>query len=227
MFRGGTWSERVLYAFPGGHGNAFPLYGPLVLDSAGNLYGTTAGTSTGVEGHGTVFELVRAAKDVWKHKVLYRFPGKDGLEYPAAGVVFDAGGNLYGTTQGDTPAANCCGTVFELVHSKQDWKEKTLHRFSGTDGAFPLGGVVFDKAGDLYATTPEGGTAGECFAGCGTLVELSPSQDGWTENVLHEFGGSGDGAGPFAGVARYKDAFAGTTESGGLNGYGTVYQIVP
>ncbi|HLY04493.1 MAG TPA: choice-of-anchor tandem repeat GloVer-containing protein [Rhizomicrobium sp.] len=226
--RDGTWKEMVLYTFPGGHGDAYPQYAAPVLDAAGNLYGTTAGASSGTpEGKGTVFKLVRGAKGVWTHKILYRFPGTDGLEYPQAGVVFDAKGNLYGTTQGDTPAGDCCGTVFEIVHSKEGWKEKTLHRFTGADGAFPAGGVVFDKSGNLYAAPTGGGTLGECFAGCGTVIELSPSKGGWTETVLHQFGGSGDGYNPFAGLARYKNVLAGTTIWGGPNIYGTVYEITP
>lgn len=225
---GGGWTETVLHAFHGGHGGAYPFLAGVIFDSAGNVYGTTAGTIAGLgagEGFGTVFELTHSPKGVWKHQVLYRFPGTNALAYPAAGLVFDNVGNLYGTSQGGPKRVGCCGTVFELQHSNDVWTEKTLHRFTGTDGAFPLGGVTFDKGGNLYGTAPEGGQ-GNCFAGCGTLIELSPSGGGWTETVLHEFGNGDDASVPIAGVTRRGRALVGTTQWGGATGDGTVYEFV-
>src|ERR1019366_2345043 len=121
-----------------------------------------------------------------QEKVLYNFNfnGTDGLN-PWAGLIFDAAGNLYGTTRiGGTYGA---GTVFELMPAAGGtWTEKVLHNFNsdGTDGTYPSAGLIFDAAGNLYGTTQDGGTSNS-----GTVFELSPDgSGGWTEGVLHSFG---------------------------------------
>src|SRR5271169_872127 len=100
--------------------------------------------------------LLVAAAPIWaasKYRVLHRFAGKDGA-VPTSSLIFDAAGNLYGTTQvgGD----GIYGTVFELVRGpKGKWTEHVLHSFNANDGAGP-DGVVIGAAGDLYGTTFEG-----------------------------------------------------------------------
>jgi hypothetical protein len=179
------WNETRVYWFGtlgvSGDGS-FPGYGRLIFDSAGNIYGTTQ--DGGFYGEGTVFELVKTANG-WRENVLYSFSADGGPQSPFSGVTFDAAGNLYGTTYyGGT---NHAGTVFELIHSEQGWTEKTLYSFGGAnDGANPIGGLVFDAAGNVYGSTA--GRNGGLQSG--TVFQLSPQADGtWTETVLHVFDG--------------------------------------
>ena len=121
--------------------------------------------------------------------MLLNFNGTDGAG-PYAGLIFDAGGNLYGTTaEGGTYGV---GTVFEVTPAAGGgWTEKVLHSFNGTDGYYPLASLIFDAAGNLYSTTQYGGAYGY-----GTVFELTPTAGGgWTERVLHSFNGT-DGSVP-------------------------------
>jgi uncharacterized repeat protein (TIGR03803 family) len=230
----------VLHFFGGGGNGSFPSAG-LIFDAAGNLYGTTA--FAGAYGAGTVFELTPAGGGSWTETVLHNFNhnGTDGA-YPAAGLVFDASGNLYGTTsQGGT--FDCgghpdygCGTVFELSPTPGGgWTEKVLHSFNdnGVDGYIPGAGLILDAAGNLYGTTEYGG-AGDCVAyptiGCGTVFELTPAGGGqWTETVLYSFANNGmDGTYPIAGlIFNAAGNLYGTTSEGGTYDVGTVFALTP
>src|ERR1019366_10683573 len=163
--------------------------------------------------HGTVFELTPGADGSWTEKVLYSFGNyPDGSE-PSAGLVFDAAGNLYGTTSlGGTYAY---GTVFELTPTiGGSWIETVLYSFGGgTDGDGPLAGLIFDAAGNLYSTTLRGGTYNY-----GTVFELTPiAGGGWTEKLLHSFIYDGtDGNLPYAGlIFDAAGNLYGTTVNGG------------
>ena len=155
-----TGKEAVLHSFSGGPDGGYP-YAGLILDAAGNLYGTA--DSGGSSGGGIVFKISSAGKET----VLHSFKGgKDG-EYPYASVIRDAVGNLYGTTYGG--GASGWGTVFEIDPTG---KETVLYSFAGAaDGASPEGGLVQDTAGHLYGTTKYGGALG-----AGTVFELSPAR---------------------------------------------------
>jgi uncharacterized repeat protein (TIGR03803 family) len=160
-----------------------------------------------------------------KEKVLYSFKNNGKPEAgPEAGVIFDAAGNLYGTTYGG--GVYGLGKVFELTpKAGGDWGEKILHSFSGQDGADPSAGLIFDEEGNLYGTTTYGGSAGY-----GTVFELSPNSDGtWTESVLYSFtGGQYGAAWPSAGVILdTAGRLYGTTTYGGAYGWGTAFELVP
>src|ERR1022692_3318787 len=190
----GTWTEKVLHSFSGGTDGIHP-YAGLIFDAAGNLYGTTE--LGGAYGYGTVFEVTPAAGGTWTEKVLHSFynDGTDGLE-PYAGLILDAAGNLYGTTQDGGTAFT--GKVFQLTTAAGGtWTEKVVHTFgSSTDGIDPVAGLIFDGAGNLYGTTSRGGTYN-----LGTAFELTPAGGGtWTERVTHSFGNGTDGANPQAGL---------------------------
>ena len=160
---------------------------------------------------------------------------------PQGGLVWDAAGNLYGTTQTGGTGTGChkaaCGTVFELSAAGSTWTKATLYNFQGgtTDGEDPVAGLIFDKAGNLYGTTEGGGVDGgnNCGIGCGAVFELSPSNGGWKESILHFFTEKGgDGAIPQAGlVLDGAGNLYGTTPTGGLQnetcgiGCGTVYEL--
>lgn len=197
--KNGGWSEKILHNFDRLDGNE-PTAG-LIFDGAGNLYGTTS--LGGTHGNGTAFELVRQTDGGWKEKVLHAFKDLDGA-VPQAGLIFDASGNLYGTTF--YGGAYDGGTVFELTpEAGGGWSERVLFNFDATfygassTGSNPYAGVIFDAAGGLYGTTLNGGVYG-----WGAVFELKPKAGGgWTEKVLHAFNpcpGCVDGSLPQAGV---------------------------
>ncbi|HXR17210.1 MAG TPA: choice-of-anchor tandem repeat GloVer-containing protein [Terriglobales bacterium] len=235
---GGAWTDTVLYNFCGGNcQNARDPVAGVIFDVAGNLYGTTS-----MGGHkpccdaGTVFELTPGTGG-WTETLLYSFElddFKNGDE-PYAGLMFDASGNLYGTTrQGGAYRKPCggagCGTVFQLVPGAGGkWKQRELHSFGkGTDGMLPDASLTFDAAGNLWGTTSSGG-AYQKSCGCGTVFKLTHGTGGtWTEKVLHSFGKGADGSDPLASVIF--DAAGnlyGTTSEGGAHNSGTVFEITP
>ena len=219
-------SEKILYSFSGGSDGAYPV-GALVADKAGNLYGTTSegGSSNCSSGCGVVFELTSPSTQggAWTETVLYRFTGGSDGAAPESNLIFDAVGNLYGTTAGGGDASSD-GTVFQLTPPSSQggaWTETALYRFAGgSDGKIPLAGLVFDPAGNLYGTTLFGGTTS-----AGTVFRLMPpaTQGGaWTETVLHTFGRGNDGIDPEAGlILDSRGALYGTTTSG------TVFKLTP
>jgi uncharacterized repeat protein (TIGR03803 family) len=163
--KNGSWSEKVLHSFNGRDG--FNPQAVLVLDAAGNLYGTALGG--GAFDGGVAFKLVRGANGKWRRKILHNFGnGNDGAS-PSSELVFDPAGNLYGTT-GSGGAFNQ-GTVFELTPGTNGgWAEKVLHSFGhGQDGADPIGSVIFDASGNLYGATLSGGAHNG-----GTVFEITP-----------------------------------------------------
>jgi uncharacterized repeat protein (TIGR03803 family) len=216
---------KVLHTFHGKDG-AFPT-GTLIRDSAGNLYSTTSGGGTGgcdKYGCGTVFKMNEVGKELW----LNSFKGTNEID-PAAGVLRDPSGNLYGTTIfGGKIRKNCggvqaggCGTVYKV---DKTGKTTVLYRFEGfpQDGYFPSSVLVQDGTGNLYGVTNEGGTSN-----FGTVFKVDPSGK---ESILHDFAGppdgGGDGASPSAGVIR--DAAGnlyGVTGGGGAYGAGTVFEL--
>ena len=114
-------------------------------------------------------------------KSLFQFTGTNGSE-PQCTLIFDAQGNLYGTTFAGGPTT-ALGLVFKLTPtSSGNWHEEILHVFQGgTDGAYPLAGLVMDEQGSLYGTTYQGGVNAACNGGCGTVFRLAPRADGkWT-----------------------------------------------
>ena len=239
------WKETTLYNFTTGmpqgsasHSNPSPL----IFDSAGNLYGETE--TGGSAGYGMVFELSPTTSGEWTEKTLLNFTVAGTGIFPFGGLVFDSIGSLYGTTEeGGMIQNGChfgCGTVFKLTPQQGSWSEAILYSFAGgsTDGAFPLGGVIFDQLGNLYGTTSSGGLDGAaCSSGCGTVFKLTPSSGGtWTESVLYEFAGAnGDAGVPVAGVIfdQAGNLYGTTVAGGSFNqvclylGCGTVFELSP
>jgi len=238
---GGAWTENVLYNFCSVAGcvdGANPQ-GGVIVDAAGNLYGTTAGG--GAYGSGTVFELVPGLHGKWKEKVLHSFNtvGTDGY-YPLSSLIADSSGNLYGTTEWG--GVHNSGTVFRLsLGTNQKWTKKILHSFNdnGKDGYAPYASLIFDQSGNLYGTTTLGGTSdtGCGGQGCGTVFELTPgANDKWTEKVLHSFMDNGkSGFKPWGGlVFDGSGNLYGTTNAGGPTnagcgngGCGVVFELTP
>jgi uncharacterized repeat protein (TIGR03803 family) len=229
-------TETVLFSFNSTGGCA---QSSLIFDASGNLYGTNE--CGGSSGYGTVFELVPASDGSWKEIVLHNFnnDGTDGI-YPIGPLIFDAAGNLYGSTLATGDKSYCftnitCGTVFKLMpKAGGGWTEKVLHNFNTeATGYHPLSPLIFDPAGNLYGTTDAGGVYVK-----GTVFELTPKAGGgWEHRVLHNFGhNAGDGAGPWGVVFDASGNLYGTTFAGGLygspycgsnDGCGVVFELSP
>lgn len=240
--------ETVILPFDISNGQT-PLSG-LVADKAGNLYGVTSiggdgqcSDYGGGGGCGAVYELIAPAQSggAWTQSVLYNFQGgADGDEVIGA-LIFDAKGNLYGTTALGGSFGNCtygCGTVFELSPPAVRggvWTKSILYSFAGgkADGAYPEAALVFDSKGRLYGTTSEGAGPDCGGYGCGSAFELIPpaKQGGaWSEIVLHTFIGptSTDGYGPSCNlIFDSLGNLYGTTPFGGVNNNGAVFELTP
>lgn len=199
----GTYS--VLHNFDFSDGSQ-PV-GKLLRDRMGDLYGIA--TNGGSNNEGVVFEYTHRGK----FKVLHTFAGSDGA-YPECSLIKDRAGNLYGTTEGG--GAHNDGTVFQIG---ADGRFTTLYSFTGgADGANPVGGLDFDKAGNLYGAAENGGAKN-----AGAVFKLAPNG---SLTPLYAFAGGSDGANPQGDILRVKDALYGATSAGGdSNNYGIIYKV--
>jgi uncharacterized repeat protein (TIGR03803 family) len=224
--------EKVLHSFQNATDGCEPQAG-LISDLQGNLYGTTS--RGGQLGHGRVFELQRSGKGHWREKVLSDLQG--GGSFPQGGLIFDRAGSLYGMTAvgGDSSCGSGygCGVVFELSpKSDGGWRETVLYSFTGNlDGAYPVGDLVSDAAGNLYGATQEGGNSTCGSQSCGTIFKLTRNGASWTESVIYSFNeATGQAAaGPIVDSA---GTLYGTTYNGGgskncYQGCGTVFELKP
>ena len=220
--------------------------GALVIDTAGNLYGTA---------NNLVYELSPGEKrGQWAEKVLYGFCSQQncadgsepdgGLTYAGAsgGVLFDGVSPLYGTTA--SGGTNNWGTVFQLASNGGQWTERVLYNFCSeggsncTDGAGPVASVTLDPSGKIYGMTEKGGGNNPKLDGAGTVFELSPNgNDSWKETTLYRFCSlrkCADGARPWGDVILdASGTLYGTTHFGGRtcaalpDGCGVIFKLVP
>lgn len=217
------WKLSVLYG-RGGPSN-------LLLDHAGNLY---ASQGPGKYDLGAIGELAKG--EDWKDKWVYSFcpqkPCVDGWG-PFAGVTWGPAGNLYGTTLygGNSPYCGNvgCGVVFELKPQKEgSWKETVLHSFPATknDGSKLYDGVIFDKSGNVYGATYQGGSIN-----CGVIFKLTRKANGtWHETILHDFGNRAEGCSANLLTFDEKGNLWGTAQGGtGCKdgGCGVVFKMTP
>lgn len=226
-----NWTLSPLYNFSGAPDGAYPE-GRLIFGRDGRLYGTTGQGGTQASdcqstGCGTVFSLqppvtfCRTAICFWSEGVLYRFNGGSDGSQPTGDTVFDSSGNFFGTTFNS--GSGGVGTVYEMSHSGGGWTESVIHAFVGSDGANPYGGLTLDSAGNLYGPTKIGGV----YQFGGVVFELSNTQQGWTETVLHNFDGT-DGDQVMGGVLLDGNGnIFGTTNHGGqgAGGGGEVFEL--
>ena len=220
-----------LHDFTGGNDGGTPA-GVLTMDRAGNLYGTTTdgggdnGCSPG-PACGVVFKLTHKGSS-WLYSTIYAFHGRDGAN-PQAGVVFGPDGALYGTAGG---GAGGVGVVFRLqppasiCHAFSClWTETVLHSFAGgpgDGGGTNYGPLVFDRAGNIYGATLGGGTAG-----VGTVYEISRSNGGWVETVIHNFQNIPDGKQPLGGLVFDNAGNLYGAAGGGSNDHGVIFELTP
>lgn len=269
---GQTWVETVLYSFDDAASDSCPINGVLI-DSVGNLYGTTYSNGTY-----KVFGLSKSS-GVWNESVIYSFPGDGGSEHnglvldshgnifgnslltvfklspdgnggwtstvihsfgtnfarspiPTGNPVFDSAGNLYGVTY--MGGAYGTGSVYKISPRKKGslWTFKTIYALNGCPHHLggPVAGVIVDSSGNVYGTTPLGGSS--CVGsnqGYGTVFELTPPVDtgSYTGKVLWNFAAT-DGANPYGSLVLGSDGnLYGMTENGGSSGDGLVFEIVP
>jgi uncharacterized repeat protein (TIGR03803 family) len=230
-FSDGQWSETILHNFNGADGSG-PASG-VILDSAGNVYGTT--DSGGPFNNGTVYELSPSGSG-WQLTTLYAFPDRANGAGPVGPLILDHAGNLYGTTTAGGP--NEGGTVFELSPSGNGWSFSLLHAFTcsrecGFGG--PEGNLAMDAAGNLYGVTHnDGGSDPGAIPDLGSVWKLTRSGDGWTYTDLYDFTGGSDGYFPIGGPSLDSSGnIYGTTVFGGAQspncdiGCGVVWEITP
>jgi uncharacterized repeat protein (TIGR03803 family) len=231
--KGGKWTEEVLHSFASGTDGANPN-GGLVLDGAGNVYGTTF--AGGTPGWGTVFKLnpPKQKGGAWAEKQIHVFSVLSDGASPSAGVVFGKNGMLYGTTYAGGTRGN--GVVFDLAPPKGGrgpWRESVLHRFTdGNDGSSPRASLVFDGVGNLYGTT----NLATSQSARGNIFRLKPpgqKEGGWVFSVIYTFKASPDGEFPASSLVFDKaDNMYGTTQEGGAGtacdfGCGAVFGVSP
>jgi uncharacterized repeat protein (TIGR03803 family) len=211
--------EKILHNFNNNGKDGYDPIGGLVFDGAGNLYGTTA--HGGARGGGIAFEL-KPVTGGWTERVLFTFAATKWGIQPEDSLIFDAAGNLYGTTYlsgGD-------GTAFELQRQADgSFKELILCRLGEQESAtLPVGSLAFDASGNLFGTAHSGGPHGE-----GAVFELTSATGGtWTVSVPRYFSGPPDGHGPRSNVIfdSAGNLFS-TTYAGGAHSAGTVFELSP
>jgi uncharacterized repeat protein (TIGR03803 family) len=236
----GVWARKTLYTFTGRADGGNPI-GALVLDAAGNLYGTTeyggASKTHEFQGYGEVFELSPRGDGTWTEAVLYSFLGDPDGHYPQNGAIFDSAGNLYGTTAegGAYGGIETGGTIFELMPQQGGgWKESILYSFNlNPQNLSYVSGLTMDRAGNLYGTALNYGEDATGYGG--EVFSLSKPGPGgeWSHTTLHTFPGvyfgnnpGGDIASAFSGVIL--DAHGnlyGAAVYGGAYNYGAVFEV--
>jgi uncharacterized repeat protein (TIGR03803 family) len=232
------YKETILHTFDKTDGGVPDA--ALVMDKAGSLYGTTSLGSKYNDGN--VFRLT-PSRGGYTPTVLYSFKGGADGAAPAAPLILDDKGALYGTTTGSnvfqcdgssSGSSKYCGTVFKLTPSGSRYTEKVLHAFlkSSKDGTSPEAGLTADAKGNLFGTTAAGGTGN-----IGTVFELTPAGSGeYTERILSNLEHGGDY--PSSGVVEENGTFYGTTYFGGSGycisfhfffppGCGVLYKVAP
>jgi len=215
-------TTRVIFSFDEDDG-AYPD-SDLVIDNAGNIYGTSV--LGGDFGAGTVFQMT-PSRDGWTHTVLHSFTGGADGGQPYKGVTLDAQGNLYGTAVIGGTGGACpddgCGVVYKLTNSGGSWSHSVLYDFTGGDDGYgPGAGLTFDRDGNLYGMTPTGGALG-----LGVIYQLRPDPSGsWKLRVIHTFTGGIDGGTGSAGrLLLHRGRLYGVATVGGAHGKGTVFEL--
>lgn len=211
----GAWTEKMIFQF-GYYDGYGPLYGDVVFDQAGNLYGSTP--YGGANLMGTVYRLI-PDNGAWVETVVHSFVGPDGST-PLNGPTADSAGNLYGATSGGGESG--FGTVYRLRALSSSWAEGVLHSFQGGgDGVGPSSGIVLDQGGNLYGVTQAAGTG----AG-GTAFELTPmSGGGWGFSTLFGFLGATPAGSYRTLVSDSVGNLYGTTAGDGARQHGSIFKL--
>jgi uncharacterized repeat protein (TIGR03803 family) len=236
---GGAWTETQLFAFTGGPDASGPQ--GLTSDGKGGMLGLAAygGIQNAAcpSGCGVIFRLSPPTPSggPWTQTVIYSFTGGSDGALPVGSLVPGPLGVLYGAAAaGGNLIVNCrgggspagCGVLFELTPMParpHAWTYCAIYSFlSGDDGAGPGGYLVLDKSGAIYGTTLFGGPHN-----VGTVFQLSPAGEGWSETISYSFTGAEDGAYPAALVLDGNGVLYGAAQDGGASNVGTVFALSP
>lgn len=230
---GSGWNETVLYSFCSktncADGNL--PYGAVVLDSSGNIFGSTH--AGGKQNQGVVFELTQSG-GTWTETVLHVFCSQKNCRDGATPgeLIMDASGSLLGTTYtGGVNRKGCCGTVFKLIPNGTQSAYSVIYNFCSQrncrDGANPTAPLLLDSLGNIFGTTGAGGSNDVQDGGRGTVFALSGS----ALRVLYSFCAEShceDGHDPESGVMMDSSGnLIGTTLRGGIDDGGTVFELSP
>ena len=214
---GSGWTASLLWHFTGGNDGSYPASG-VIFDNAGNLYGTT--TDGGSRDSGTVYEL-SPAQSGWTETTLYSFNAFD-TGIGSGGLIWDAHGNLFGIAGsgflGEGPSA-----AYELTPQNGSWSFTSLYNF-GEQSIGPISSPTFDSQGNLYGPLPAAGN------GSGQIFRLTPSGNQWLYSPFYQFDSCSNGNACYPLGAVTFDAngnMYGTTETGGTDRWGTVWEITP
>jgi uncharacterized repeat protein (TIGR03803 family) len=213
---GTKWTEQVLYGFGTGEDGTIPVAG-VTLDAAGNVYGTAS--AGGAYGYGTIFELTPSGS-TWTETILHNFEDGDDGGVPYAGLIADKAGNFYGAaTEGGTGGG---GAVFKLTPSGGSWTFTVLYSQPGWGISGSFRNLIMDGAGNLYGTTHCDGAND-----AGTVYKLTPASGSWTYTSLYVFTGGSDGLYSFSNLVFRQGKLYGTTNQGGENGFGVIFNVTP
>ena len=230
---GTGYSYSVIYKFTGGADGAWPL-GGLLIDASGVIYGATQSGAASAcpgafQGCGTVYTLSPAKSGYYTEKTLHAFQGGSDGVIPSAGLAMDSKGAIYGTTSLGGYGSIGNGTVYKLTPTRSGYSEQVIHAFSGSgDGNDPQASVVVERNGTLVGTTLYGGS----IQLGGTVFALKPRGSKYSENILYNFTGNGQGSEPAAPVLDVSGVLYGTTSDGGVNPpcgnqCGTIFELKP
>lgn len=220
------WTKTTLHQFTFGADGAYPE-GALILDHAGNIYGT-ATNSEDQNARGTAWELSPSAGG-WLFNVIHEFTAADGAGWPTGGLIFDRNGNLWGgggfgglQNCADPQLPNYCGSIFELTPSGSGWRENTAFGFTASTGGNPTGTLALDSSGNVYGTLDENGERGN-----GGVFEFTPP-NGPLSVLFAGSGTNGNSFGPTGGVIidRFGDVYAADPYTG-ANNFGFVFELKP
>jgi len=209
-----SWTETVLYRFTGGSDGAFPV-SDVVFDPAGNMYLSTSNPA--------VVDKLTVSNGSWEVALSLGFNGGSDGGPPISSLILDSTGNVYGVAAGG--GASNYGLVFQLTASGSGWTENVLYTFQGgSDGLYPMAGLIFDQAGNLYGAASSGGSGNG-----GTVFELTPSNGNWNFSLLYSLSGSGGSRnGPLRSLTMDGAGnLYGTTYSDGAYGAGSVFELTP
>ena len=213
---GAKWTETVLYSFGTGTDGATPV-ASVAFDKTGNLYGTTS--AGGAYGYGTIFELMPSGS-AWTETILHDFQDGDDGAVPFAGLISDKAGNFYGAAgEGGTGGG---GTVFELTPASGGWTFAVLYSQAGWNVSGTFRNLLLDASGNLYGTTHCDGAPE-----AGTVYELTPVNGAWSYTLLYTFTGGTDGLYSFSNLVFQQGKLYGTTNEGGTDDAGVVFEVTP
>jgi len=223
-----NWVFGPLYTFTGSlNDGGYPESG-VTVGPDGSLYGST-GLIYNLKPPESIPGSVFAP---WTETLVYTFSYLPDGFGPSGNLAFDSAGNIYGTTEFGGRENGCgagglgCGSVYQLTKSNGSWTRTVLYKFEGaSDGGQPIGGVIIDRSGNLYGTTPESFYGNFC---CGAVFEVSPSGSGWTETTLGTFSFDTTGENSYSNlIFDPRGNLYGAGANGGANGGGTVVELTP